>query len=346
MYAERSFRRCAFTGCYPHAARTMQQGLLLFWAVLYNVCFVDAQATNAVCAASFGWASNSLNQSPCLVAAYLQSACIPNFSVPALPSGNHYFGPPPGGVNECSCSSVVYSLISACGACQNRTWADWGTWRTNCGAEVTNVGRFPRDIPGGTAVPGWAFMNISTTNNTFFPAVAQALVGTPEATGSAKPTAAPSPENTTPQTTLSTLPSISAAPSRSGATSTSHSNAGAIAGGIVGGLAVIAIIAILAWWIITRRKTRIRSADFTMARPAPFPDSPSETPMKEAYVSNPPGIPVIHVSSPEPLTSSDSLNYTSSTPAPSTIYTTHEGQKYPTGHEPTHRGYSGAPEIC
>ena len=69
-------------------------------------------------------------------------------------------------------------------------------------------------------------------------------VGTPEATGTIKPTAPPSPPNTVPQTTLSTEPSISAAPSRSGATSTSHSNAGAIAGGIVGGLAVIAIFAI------------------------------------------------------------------------------------------------------
>jgi len=36
----------------------------------------DLFQSNATCLSSFDWAINSLNQSPCLVAAYLQGACF------------------------------------------------------------------------------------------------------------------------------------------------------------------------------------------------------------------------------------------------------------------------------
>jgi hypothetical protein len=83
---------------------------------------------------------NSLNQNPCTVAAYLESTCnsgcecfSPRMSIPissfkaftiaALWPGYAYsawsldYYP-----DLCSCNTVIYSLISACVACQGGTW--------------------------------------------------------------------------------------------------------------------------------------------------------------------------------------------------------------------------------
>ena len=53
-------------------------------------------------------------------------------AVDAIPVGNHYLGPTPSTATPCECSSVTYSLLSACGGCQNRTFIDWLTWSENC----------------------------------------------------------------------------------------------------------------------------------------------------------------------------------------------------------------------
>jgi hypothetical protein len=79
---------------------------------------------------------NSMGQDPCRVAAVLESPCIfysqsafscTTFSssprtapsLPALPLGGSY---PPSNDSSCKCSSVVYSLLSACAACQGGSW--------------------------------------------------------------------------------------------------------------------------------------------------------------------------------------------------------------------------------
>ena len=85
-------------------------------------------------------AYNSLNQSPCEVAAYLQSTCsggsecslvysstvlspFSAFTVDPLPAGYQYAGPYVlGGGDLCKCNTVTYSLLSACGACQEDLW--------------------------------------------------------------------------------------------------------------------------------------------------------------------------------------------------------------------------------
>jgi hypothetical protein len=82
---------------------------------------------------------NSLHQNPCVVASYLEGVCfggrksfrsvnflaiffdrIPDtvFEIDPLPQGHHYTGAPSGQGNLCQCNTVVYSLVSACGACQ------------------------------------------------------------------------------------------------------------------------------------------------------------------------------------------------------------------------------------
>ena len=97
--------------------------------------------------------SNSINQNPCEVAAYLQSTCsqgsecfsffqiprpalyendcitsssLPAFTVPALPVGFQYSGPTAqGGDDLCKCNTVTYSLLSACGGCQEDLWISY-----------------------------------------------------------------------------------------------------------------------------------------------------------------------------------------------------------------------------
>jgi hypothetical protein len=97
------------------------------------------------CAQAF----NSLGQSPCDVTAYMMSTCnreselFSLFASPALWShliAEYKLGPlSPGYVysgpgrpdhsdtaNLCLCSTVGYSLFSACGACQGRDWMKCG----------------------------------------------------------------------------------------------------------------------------------------------------------------------------------------------------------------------------
>ncbi|KAJ7940440.1 hypothetical protein B0H13DRAFT_11869 [Mycena leptocephala] len=72
---------------------------------------VAQPSTNATCSPSFAWSFNSLKQSPCLVAAYLGSVCDQG---PLADDLSYYQGPTVAQVNPCACSSVFYSLLSAC----------------------------------------------------------------------------------------------------------------------------------------------------------------------------------------------------------------------------------------
>jgi hypothetical protein len=82
------------------------------------------------------------------------------YNVPPLPSPEyHYVGPELGYANACECSSVKYSLLSACALCQNATTAlkyvrlrhteltqtsltiviRWSTFSKNCSRVYTGV---------------------------------------------------------------------------------------------------------------------------------------------------------------------------------------------------------------
>ena len=143
---------------------------------------------------------NALGQNPCLVAAFLESACgTRTFSlhflsgestmafylatnIPAIPDvpGDHYLGPNATEADPCRCSSVTYSMISACAGCQNRTYTDWLTWNENC-PEVSfttwefiliwkitfhelHFSRFPESLPPSVKVPSWAYLDITLVN--------------------------------------------------------------------------------------------------------------------------------------------------------------------------------------
>ncbi|KAJ7581079.1 hypothetical protein C8J56DRAFT_256550 [Mycena floridula] len=124
----------------------------------------SAQSSFPTCVlASYQWSFNSQNQSPCEVAAQLLGVCTGgSYTLPSLPMENHYLGPTIDTRNPCQCSTVAYSMVSACAACQNSTITAWSEWTTNCATVSLDV--FPEPIPQGTFVPGWAFLDVKASD--------------------------------------------------------------------------------------------------------------------------------------------------------------------------------------
>jgi len=142
------------------------------------------------------------NQTPCSIAASLESACGARelrihwstlstklmvsaaHQVNQIPAGTHYTGPFLSDANPCTCNSVTYSLVEACGGCQNRPFIlPFALWKFNCTQDqVGSIGesvfdvtflpsrpltfarrtpRFPSLLPSGVEIPSWAKLNIS-----------------------------------------------------------------------------------------------------------------------------------------------------------------------------------------
>ncbi|GJJ10133.1 hypothetical protein Clacol_004359 [Clathrus columnatus] len=58
------------------------------------------------------------------VAANLEAVCNGgDWNIPQLPPGEDYAGPTDHQATECTCSTVTYSLVSACAVCQQRDFA-------------------------------------------------------------------------------------------------------------------------------------------------------------------------------------------------------------------------------
>ncbi|KAH7907959.1 hypothetical protein BJ138DRAFT_1116252 [Hygrophoropsis aurantiaca] len=147
-----------------------------------------AQGNSAgVCLASTGynWTVNSQNQDPCQVAndlfaadpcnqsmlSYVSSSIlssqsytypIDDVSYPPLTAttgpSSYYTGPQANQSTSCTCNTVIYSLASACGLCQNGTFLYWSEWTDNCYANDTVYQEWPASIPSDTTIPPWAYM--------------------------------------------------------------------------------------------------------------------------------------------------------------------------------------------
>ncbi|KAK7054737.1 hypothetical protein VNI00_003200 [Paramarasmius palmivorus] len=167
--------------------------------------YAKAQTTEpAQCTnTTFQWAFNSRDQSPCIVAGYLGGVCN-------------------------------------AGPCQDRNYLRWSPFSMNC-SQVYD-GLFPDNIPSGTAVPSWAYLNV-TGSDTWN--LGQALDNRqgPESTGASKPT------GSTPSALASSTPSEASQPDPG-----SKTNAGAIAGGVIGGVVFLGIVAGIAFWLYRRRR--------------------------------------------------------------------------------------------
>jgi len=194
----------------------------LFFLFLWAAVGSWAQDTDAQCLEQFSWMRNSLGQSPCLVDAFVEGACHSDeqWSVPAAQGPSSiYPGPSVQSANTCGCSSVAFSLLSACAFCQGASLNSWSNFIANCSAEdITNPG-YPHAIPSGTTISSWAFALVDTDADKWDPANAKSLAfaGAPDFSASnPPPTSGDSSSAITPSSSVSpssTLLSTSTSPS-------------------------------------------------------------------------------------------------------------------------------------
>jgi len=220
-----------------------------------------AQQSSVTCDSTYNWAKNSLGQDPCVVGSYLLRVCdTSNITIPTLPVGDNYN---PGDTSPCNCNSVTYTLIAACADCQDGNFDTWSFWSENCTAPYDKI--YPEILPAGTAVPGWAYLDV-VGSNVYNATVAQQFAESdpPESTGIASSTpsssASASKSSTSTGINFSSLFSPSSTANSAGGTaaadqnlSTHKSNAGPIAGGVIAGVVVLALVAALATWFCLRR---------------------------------------------------------------------------------------------
>lgn len=254
-------------------------------ALSFLVREISAQLTNATCDVSGSeWSFNSLGQSPCVMASYMFTPCWGTYTIYALRPGWLYTGPRSKGDSDpCVCSSVMYSLLSACQFCQSSASTSiepWWMWTENCTATEVQNGFFIQGIPFGTKIPVWAFKPFDT-NDTFSLVGAQQVAASnqtelePASTSSSRTPISPSATNIRPTETPS--PSSS-----SGAASSSNSSStpvGAIVGGVVGGVAGIALIAGLVFFFLHKSKQKERPLSESSKVPwSPSSQSPTLAP--------------------------------------------------------------------
>ncbi|EJF62913.1 hypothetical protein BD309DRAFT_957603 [Dichomitus squalens] len=220
-----------------------------------------AQGTNAVCNSGFDWMTNSKGQSPCLVSSYLFTPC----SAPAaswvypLSPGFHYNTPldDPSSATPCRCNTVLFSTIAACATCQGQEEfiVPWSTYQQNC--STVYIEQYPENIPVGTAVPAWAYLDI-TTNNTFNPVQAEAVAAqnVPESTASGTPSSTSNGATLTapPTETSSSDGAPNSGSNSNSGTSSKKSNVGPIVGGVVGGIGGLALIGLVLFFILRHRR--------------------------------------------------------------------------------------------
>ncbi|KDQ06723.1 hypothetical protein BOTBODRAFT_243047 [Botryobasidium botryosum FD-172 SS1] len=247
------------------------------YAVVTNVVegnITNAVGSNADCFPKFSWMNNGLMQSPCLVSAYASSSCaaMGDFVIESLDDPMVPYPPPnttrpsasSRSINACTCSSVGYQLISACGVCQGVTNVlTWSTWHANCPDALVNVKVYPFPVPSRTAFPAWALLDPSTSN-IFDVQAAQSVSasGLPDVPAGVTPTVVPFPamfltstgtlsRSATSSPTNSMTPSSSAIPQHA---STSAVNLVIIVGSVVGGVTLVVLAAYLTLFCARRRR--------------------------------------------------------------------------------------------
>ncbi|KAF8344498.1 hypothetical protein F5887DRAFT_262718 [Amanita rubescens] len=240
--------------------------LYVCWLGLVAAPVIIAQNSSKVanCTVSqYHWTFNSLGQSPCYVADALLNQCDPTGlqncqievsngaleppctgeagTIVPLILGATSYGPP-ATTNSCFCNTVWYSLISACGFCQNGTWTTWPNYSQYC--NQTYLMQYPNPIPSNTSVPSWAYLNVTETDNTFDPNTASSVAVGSSSTASASFTST--------LASTSTFASSTATPPPS--PRSSKTNVGAITGGIIGCVFGGVLISALLFWLYTKRR--------------------------------------------------------------------------------------------
>jgi hypothetical protein len=180
------------------------------------------------------------------------------YTLAPLPSGYVYSIPGKIYSSPCECSTIGYSLLSACDACQGENPLYWSTFVANCTSTLP-PSQFPNAVPSGVYVPNWAILDVTGSNTWDASAAFQA---------GDKPEYGPGtffgPNSiTVPTTTTTPTPSFTGHSSGSGGKS---SNAGAIAGGVVGGIAAFSVaVAVILY--LRGRRSRMVSAGIEASQP-------------------------------------------------------------------------------
>ncbi|KAH9955182.1 hypothetical protein BGW80DRAFT_375847 [Lactifluus volemus] len=254
-----------------------------------------SQITAPTCDSFWQWSFNSMNQDPCLVAAYLQSTCNEGsqsasscttfahsprtaYTIKGIQSGDRYPNPRTDDGKTllmCQCNTVVYSLMSACGACQGQTWAGWYQYSTNCTNNYP-TSSFPNPVPSGVRVPYWALIDV-TVSGSWDSRQAYAVGDTPEvvpgvlignspASSIGSSLGAWSTLTYASKTASVSVTAASTPSSNSGSSRGSSSNASAIAGGAVGGITAICAAALVFYYLRRRMPPPQGSATAAMSQ--------------------------------------------------------------------------------
>ncbi|KAF9053187.1 hypothetical protein BJ165DRAFT_1400515 [Panaeolus papilionaceus] len=308
--------------------------LLILSLFTFSLQLQEALAqSDASCLPFYSWTFNSQHKSPCEVASSLLSVCNNGpFFVHALPDNSHYLGPTTvAGANPCQCNTVLYSLMSACGACQGKSYLSWSVWSANCPTTYTS---YPSSLPQGVAVPGWAYLDV-TANDNFDQTTARANSNATEST-LIVPTPTPAPTSSTSSSNLtvksnsrtgsrtktstsasltsSLLPSSTPAPaqtSQSSATSDTaarEAHANLIGGVVVGCVAAVILVIGIAAYVMRRRRFIARNGQIL-----PSPSS-SDSQIDNSTWQNQQG-PYMQQTNSTPRISAPSLNSSMHAPA-------------------------------
>ncbi|KAG8824684.1 hypothetical protein FRC17_009039 [Serendipita sp. 399] len=162
--------------------------------------------------------------------------------------------------------------MSACGSCQSQQIVPWSSWRRNCPSSLVTIANYPLEIPSGTVVPAWAYLNVTALDR-FDAAAAQAVIDEPESSSGSIPSSTSSSSSFTSSSSSAT--SSTSSPSQTVASSDSPSdknNIPAIVGGTVGGVVGLGLVACLILFLFKRNSNKVpASAEFSKVIP---PGSP------------------------------------------------------------------------
>ncbi|KAH9991386.1 hypothetical protein BJV77DRAFT_539433 [Russula vinacea] len=150
----------------------------LLASLFFFSAFAVAEVSAPSCTRSaYQWTFNSLGQSPCTVAAYMIATCNGgDFTLSPLNEGGEYNANTT--FASCECTTVAYSLLSACGVCQGESWFDWLEWADQC-TTTPPPSTFPNPVPSRIRVPQWALFDV-TLENDWDPSTAYAVGDFPE----------------------------------------------------------------------------------------------------------------------------------------------------------------------
>ncbi|PIL36659.1 hypothetical protein GSI_00348 [Ganoderma sinense ZZ0214-1] len=202
--------------------------------------------------------SNSRGQNPCLIAAYLSVPCVGETAAvdEPLDDPSQFYDGPLFGADNCSCNTVMYSIVEACQLCQFDTGEEP---QLECMVKEL----YPMAIQPGTAVPAWAYLDVVKVdrfNETAARLVAAANVPESTAVSSSSSTSTTTTItfSTTSATSQSTTITTSSQPSTTGlggaaGSGSNHSDSkGPLVGGIVGGVLGLLLISALVFYILLR----------------------------------------------------------------------------------------------